>query len=98
MITYPYNWGEIALGVKESAGWRCQNCGHLHAPADGYMLTVHHIDCNPQNNELWNIVALCQRCHLHYQHYQKPEQLSFFGRPDWLQRYFDALRLISSGV
>ncbi|MFM6059885.1 MAG: hypothetical protein ACKPBT_17415 [Microcystis aeruginosa] len=24
---YPDNWGEIAAGVKEKAGWKCQCCG-----------------------------------------------------------------------
>lgn len=26
-------------------------------------LDVHHIDRNEKNNELWNLVALCRRCH-----------------------------------
>jgi hypothetical protein len=24
---YPSNWDEIALAIKEAAGWRCQECG-----------------------------------------------------------------------
>ncbi|MDR3243269.1 MAG: hypothetical protein LBT79_00810, partial [Elusimicrobiota bacterium] len=28
------------------------------------VLTVHHCDFNPQNNEPYNLFALCQRCHL----------------------------------
>jgi 5-methylcytosine-specific restriction endonuclease McrA len=27
------------------------------------VLTVHHLDFNPENNEDWNLMALCQRCH-----------------------------------
>jgi 5-methylcytosine-specific restriction endonuclease McrA len=27
------------------------------------VLTVHHLDFNPQNNEDWNLMALCQKCH-----------------------------------
>ena len=28
MGTYPENWPEISLGVKEEAGWRCVRCRH----------------------------------------------------------------------
>ena len=28
------------------------------------VLTVHHIDCNKENNSRVNLIALCQRCHL----------------------------------
>lgn len=31
------------------------------------VLTVHHIDYNPQNEEDDNLIALCQRCHLKVQ-------------------------------
>lgn len=24
---YPTDWDEIAMAVKEAAGWRCQECG-----------------------------------------------------------------------
>lgn len=96
--TYNIDWPQIALAVKESAGWRCQNCGHLHDPTNGYTLTVHHIDCNSQNDETFNLVALCQRCHLHYQRFQDRRQLTLFGQPSWLKCYFDALGLNSSGL
>lgn len=64
---YPPDWKQIAQRVKEAAGWRCVRCGHPHAPADGYTLTVHHLDCNKSNCEWWNTPALCQRCHLKIQ-------------------------------
>ena len=28
------------------------------------VLTVHHIDCDKDNNSPLNLIALCQRCHL----------------------------------
>ena len=31
------------------------------------MLTVHHLDGNKWNCELWNLAVLCQRCHLRIQ-------------------------------
>jgi 5-methylcytosine-specific restriction endonuclease McrA len=61
---YPEDWPDIAHRVKEAADWMCQECGHEHDPANGYVLTVHHIDGDPQNNAEDNLIALCQRCHL----------------------------------
>lgn len=31
------------------------------------MLTVHHANMNPANCAWWNLLALCQRCHLSIQ-------------------------------
>lgn len=87
---YPVNWLGIANRVKESAGWRCECCGHprkkrnakdacgdfcVH-PNDGKKraLTVHHLDMRPENCEWWNLVALCNVCHMRVQ-----------GRVDWTQ-------------
>ena len=64
---YPTNWKAIARQVKEEAGWACCRCGHAHDPVIGYTLTVHHLDLNPGNSEWWNLVPLCQRCHLSIQ-------------------------------
>jgi len=65
---YPPDWPEIAVAIKEVAGWKCERCSHDHDPAAGFCLTVHHLDMNKANCEAWNLAALCQRCHLHIQH------------------------------
>ena len=64
---YPDNWKEIAREVKDAASWCCIRCGHGHDPESGYTLTVHHLDINPANGAWWNLLALCQRCHLSIQ-------------------------------
>jgi hypothetical protein len=61
---YPANWEDIAATVKTAAGWECKECGHAHDTRSDHVLTVHHQDGNPMNNNLDNLVALCQRCHL----------------------------------
>ena len=89
---YPAEWSEIAAAVKEMAGWRCERCGHPHetpsarVQCDGpcthvedgkqRVLTVHHLDMDPANCQLNNLVALCQSCHLSIQ-----------ARVDWRQAY-----------
>lgn len=68
---YPRNWPEISRAVRAAAGNRCQFCGaenHRPHPATGsrVVLTVAHLDDDPQNNDPRNLRALCQRCHLAY--------------------------------
>lgn len=74
---YPDNWQEIRAKVRARSGNRCEgspaypDCaaenGKAH-PITGsrVVLTVAHLDHNPQNNELSNLRDWCQRCHLTY--------------------------------
>ena len=83
---YPENWGEIAETIKDAAGWCCEHCGHQHDVESGHVLTVHHLDGDPANCREENLVALCQRCHLHWQGRWTPGQLVIRGlRPAWME-------------
>jgi hypothetical protein len=85
--TYPSNWAEIANKVKEAADWKCISCGHPHDISAGYMLTVHHLDLDPQNCEWWNLVALCQGYHLHIQSKVIMERYWMFEHSEWIKPY-----------
>lgn len=87
---YPDNWAEIARDVKQRAGNRCVRCGAANDPAAGYMLTVAHLIPDKSNVEDWNLVALCQRCHLHLQHKIDFEQPYMFEHSAWLQWRWEA--------
>lgn len=74
---YPANWPEISWAVKQEAGWRCEGspaypeCRAGHGwphPATGadVVLTVGHLDHNPENCVRENLRAWCQRCHNTY--------------------------------
>jgi len=86
---YPPDWPDIARQVKDAADWRCEHCGHPHDPATGHVLTVHHLDGNPANCADDNLVALCQRCHLHIQARYIPGQLMLPGidAPAWMVKH-----------
>ena len=84
---YPDNWDEIARQVKDAAGWTCIRCGHVHAPDEGYTLTVHHLDMNPANCAWWNLLAVCQKCHLHIQARVVLEQVWMFDHSQWFKPY-----------
>ena len=85
--SYPTDWLKIARRVKDEAGWKCTCCGHPHDPENGYCLTVHHLDLNPQNCEWWNIPALCQRCHLSIQGHVIMERPWMFEHSEWFKPY-----------
>ena len=82
--SYPDNWSEIAFNLKQSNQWRCEHCGHIDDRFTGHVLTVHHLDMNPSNCDSSNLVALCQRCHLHIQGTYIPGQLFLLEVPSWI--------------
>jgi hypothetical protein len=84
---YPPDWTEIALRTKDVAGWRCVRCNHHHSPQDGRTLTVHHLDGNKANCKWWNLVALCQACHLRIQGRVDLLQYYMFGHSSWFRPY-----------
>ena len=74
---YPADWKEISKSVREAAGNCCEgsplypDCrtenGQPH-PVTGsiVVLTVAHLDHQPENCERDNLKAWCQRCHNAY--------------------------------
>ena len=84
---YPADWNLIATEIKSLADWKCIRCGHEHDFKNGYVLTVHHLDLDPQNCEWWNCPALCQRCHLSIQSKVVMEQEYMFEHTEWFKPY-----------
>lgn len=69
-----------SLGYRDKDGEfvECEGMAAEAAELDGehlikIVLTVAHLDHNPQNNEYENLRALCQKCHLNYdkEHHKK---------------------------
>jgi hypothetical protein len=87
MGDYPADWAEIAARVKREAGQRCEHCGHPDERETWHVLTVHHLDGDKSNCAPENLVALCQRCHLHIQHRFIVGQIVMeIFRPDWMRK------------
>ena len=87
MSAYPADWPDIATRIKEEAGWRCVRCGHPHDPSSGHVLTVHHLDLDPENCAWWNTPALCQKCHLHIQARVFMERAWMLEHSKWFKPY-----------
>lgn len=49
--------------------------------------TVHHLDGNKANCRWWNLLALCQRCHLTIQSRVNPQQPYMLEHSEWFKPY-----------
>lgn len=95
---YPDDWPAIAREVKRDALGRCIRCAHEHDPATGHTLTVHHFDGDKGNCPRWNLMALCQRCHLSVQARVDPEVPLMFWPSTWAMPYIAGFYAAGRGV
>lgn len=84
---YPKDWRTIAGHVKDAAGNKCIRCQTPHNPRIGRTLTVHHFDGCKSNCERWNLMALCQACHLSIQGRVDPRVAILFPPSPWSMPY-----------
>ena len=74
---YPVDWPALSARVRADAGQRCEGspdfpecraANGLPHPETGsrVVLTVAHLDHQPENCARSNLRAWCQRCHLNY--------------------------------
>jgi 5-methylcytosine-specific restriction endonuclease McrA len=84
---YPANRAELHDQVRAEANGKCIRCGHPDDLASGHVLTVHHFDGNKSNSEWWNLMALCQRCHLKVQGRVNPQIVYFLEHSEWAKPY-----------
>ena len=93
---YPDDWDEIATAIKTRAGYKCERCGHIHKPREGYTLTTAHLNSVESEITEGNLTALCQRCHLHFESHPVDfwlTQLEMFEPFEftWLKPHLDEL-------
>jgi hypothetical protein len=100
---YPPDWPLISRRVRDEAGDRCLRCGHPNdspkrlRPCDEWcrherddrqrVLTVHHLDGDKANVAWWNLLALCQVCHLTIQARVIPERPWLSSTRRWFLPY-----------
>jgi hypothetical protein len=81
---YPTDWRAISTALKEEAQWCCVRCSQRN---EGSAIGVHHFDGNRENNERWNLMVLCQRCHLSVQARVDPQVTLMFDPSPWAMPY-----------
>ncbi|MHA7813290.1 MAG: HNH endonuclease [Phycisphaerales bacterium] len=95
---YADNWKHLATKVKDDANWQCVRCDHVHDCGSGHCLTVHHFDGNRDNNERWNLMALCQRCHLSVQARIDPDEPLLTEPSHWARPYIAGFYEAGNGI
>lgn len=78
---YPKDWKQISQRIRfERAGGQCEQIidgerckarhGERHpSTSSKVVLTVAHLDHRPENVDADNLRAMCQKCHLSYDHH-----------------------------
>ena len=63
---YHPEWETVSRYVRELFNYHCSRCERNCRKAKNpqMILQVHHIDENPLNNQLENLIPLCASCHL----------------------------------
>ena len=63
---YHPEWDTVSRYVRELFDFYCARCGKdcRNSKNAESVLQVHHIDENPGNNDLENLIPLCATCHL----------------------------------
>ena len=63
---YHPEWETISRYIRELFDYYCARCEKYcrNSKNADSLLQVHHIDENPGNNELENLIPLCAACHL----------------------------------
>jgi len=82
---YADNGKEVRRAAREAAGNKCIRCSS--PSVKGRILTVHHFDGDKSNDHWWNLMALCQVCHLQVQSKVDPQVPWFFEHSEWAKPY-----------
>jgi 5-methylcytosine-specific restriction endonuclease McrA len=59
---YAQDWEAISNSLRAEMDWCCERCG-INLGNRHDLLHVHHRDRNKLNNERWNLLVVCARCH-----------------------------------
>ena len=72
---YHPNWNEIRKQIYKRDNWVCQECGEkCH---NEIKIQCHHIDYDINNNNLTNLITLCNSCHFKT-NYKRSDWTSYF--------------------
>ena len=63
---YHPEWQTISRYIRELFNYHCARCEKncRNTNKNEMVLQVHHIDENPKNNKIENLIPLCASCHL----------------------------------
>jgi len=79
---YHPEWSTVSRYVRELFNYYCSRCGKdcRNTKNAEMVLQVHHIDENPGNNDLENLIPLCASCHLKIEREELFENQSYMSQ------------------
>ena len=105
---YHPEWNTLSRYVRELFDFYCARCDKdcRNSKNADSVLQVHHIDENPGNNDLGNLIPLCAACHLKIEKEArlhapyKETQLELFENQSYMQQMKNMRRsaLVKSGL
>lgn len=93
---HPYVKGQNGNGEWSPCDEKCTHGGPIETKmiiglpfyfAQWRILTTHHFDGRKDNNAWWNLLVLCQRCHLQIQGKVDPDMPYFLKHSEWMKPY-----------
>jgi len=90
---HPYRVGAMGSGEWTRCDDHCLHDGPTRPvglvgfEAQWRILTVHHLNGDKSDCRWWNLVALCQRCHLTIQGKVKMDRPWMFTHSEWFRPY-----------
>jgi hypothetical protein len=78
---------KVSAAPPTPAGEIVTSSGIVLVEAQWRILTVHHLDSDKANCRWWNLVALCQRCHLRMQRAVIMDREYHFEHSEWFKPY-----------
>jgi 5-methylcytosine-specific restriction endonuclease McrA len=81
---HPNDGGWAKTGIGGPCGPHCRHGGPDFKLR---VLTVHHLDGDKSNSRWWNLLPLCQVCHLQIQAKVDPDQVYLWEHSDWFKPF-----------
>lgn len=79
---YPSDWRQISTQFKNNRNWICEECSlDLSEKSHRKYLHAHHQDRNPSHCSVFNLKALCIRCHAK----EHNDNARFKKQPDYIK-------------
>jgi len=103
---YHPDWKNISRQIRQQASWHCEGtprfpdcralAGDTHPDTGSkVVLTVAHMDHDKTNNDPANLRALCQRCHLDWDH---DHHMANSRRTRWQKKLGGQTAMLFDGV
>ena len=95
---YSYFWSHRIRTVKKRDNYTCQCCGYKAVRREAGDLDIHHINAEQKtNNNDWNLITLCKKCHL-TKEYEWWREAMLEWQKNLLEKYYGTRDIFSNSM